>query len=51
MYPNPLYKKGRKAAMESFLKRESIYYTETYKKEKEKLARQNIEREIEEILN
>ena len=50
MYPFVLYKKGRKKAMRHFLERDSIYQTPFYQKEKEAQARQNIEREIKELL-
>lgn len=50
MFPSVLYKKGRRAAMEKFLEREWIYQTANYRKEKENLARTNIEREINEML-
>ena len=50
MYPFALYKNGRKKAMRHFLKRENIYQTPFYQKEKEVQARKNIEREIEELL-
>lgn len=50
MYPFVLYKNGRKKAMRHFLERESIYQTPVYQKEREGLARRNIEREIEELL-
>ena len=50
MYPFVLYKNGRKKAMRHFLERDSIYQTSFYQKEKEVQARQNIEREIRELL-
>ncbi|MCG8327696.1 MAG: hypothetical protein MI974_08430 [Chitinophagales bacterium] len=50
MYPMPVYKKGRKAAMTQFLEREFIYCTEVYREQKEYQARMNIMREIEEVL-
>jgi len=49
MYPNFLYKKGRKKAMEHFLKRPTIYQTAMYQ-QKEAQARANIQREINELL-
>ena len=51
IYPISMYKKGRRSAMLSFLKRDSIYHTAYFKREKEESARQNILRELEEILN
>jgi predicted metal-dependent HD superfamily phosphohydrolase len=44
IYPDFLYKKGRKKAMQSFLERERIFYF--YDEEYEKRARKNIEDEI-----
>jgi len=49
MYPSFLYKKGRKKAMEHFLKRPAIYQTAIYQ-QKEAQARENIQREIDELL-
>lgn len=51
MYPMPVYKKGRKAAMIQFLEREFIYCTEVYREQKEYQARMNIKREIKEMLS
>jgi len=50
IYPNFLYRKGRKKALASFLEREKIYQTEWYKKNCEPQARQNVIREIKELL-
>jgi len=44
--PYPIYRKGRKEAMLKFLKRDTIFYTEYYQKNKEEKARENIKREI-----
>jgi len=49
MYPKLLYNKGRKAALESFLDREQIYYTNPYR-EKEQKAIGNIKQEMEDLL-
>lgn len=46
IYPDFMYKKGRKKAMLHFLERESIYFTTLYQNKFENQARQNIEREI-----
>ncbi|MEM5566504.1 hypothetical protein WNY78_15385 [Psychroserpens sp. AS72] len=46
IYPDFIYKKGRKKAMQHFLERESIYFTILYQNKFETQARQNIEREI-----
>lgn len=45
-YPNFMYKKGRKKALEHFLEREKIYHTDEYYKLFEKAARDNITKEI-----
>ena len=45
MYPLKAYKAGRKAVLESFLKRKNIYLTEEFKKI-EKRARKNLKNEI-----
>jgi predicted metal-dependent HD superfamily phosphohydrolase len=47
MYPKAMYYKGRKRAMESFLDRPSIYFTELFRSEFEAKARENVEREVE----
>ena len=50
MYPGPLFRKGRKQAMQHFLERPNIYQSAIYRQEKEAQARANIQREIEELL-
>lgn len=45
IYPNVLYKPGRKKVLESFLSREKIYLTEDFK-EREENARKNLKKEI-----
>ncbi len=50
MYPSPLFKNGRKKAMGKFLERTTIYQTPFYQTEKEAKARENIKREMEELL-
>jgi len=50
IYPNFLYRKGRKKALASFLERKKIYQTEWYQENCEPQARQNIRKEIEELL-
>ena len=47
MYPRPIYNKGRKAALQQFLKRPFIYQTDEYRERKEEKARENILREVE----
>ncbi len=46
MYPGPIYRKGRRVAMEHFLEREFIYQTELFRKKNEEKARMNIKKEI-----
>ncbi|WP_298756107.1 hypothetical protein [uncultured Psychroserpens sp.] len=46
IYPDFMYKRGRKEAMQHFLKRKSIYFTQLYRDKFEQQARQNIEKEI-----
>ncbi len=50
MYPAPLFKSGRKKAMGKFLERSSIYQTPFYRETKEAKARENIKKEMEELL-
>ena len=45
VYPDKLYKPGRKAVLESFLKKDKIYLTPEFKK-REKTARINLQNEI-----
>ncbi len=46
IYPDFMYKKGRKKAMMHFLEREQIYFTSEFKKRFENQARENISKEI-----
>lgn len=48
--PSYLYKKNRKKVLHHFLEREQIYFTEIFKNKYEKIARENIKFEIDEIL-
>ena len=50
MYPGPLFRKGRKQAMQHFLERPNIYQSSFYQQEKEAQARANIQRELRELL-
>jgi len=50
MYPSPLFKNGRKKAMGKFLERPTIYQTPFYQGNREAKARENIKREMEELL-
>jgi predicted metal-dependent HD superfamily phosphohydrolase len=47
IYPNILYKPGRKKVLKHFLERESLYFTEQFKIKFEKQARENLKKEIE----
>ena len=47
IYPNILYKPGRKKVLKHFLERESLYFTEQFKIKFEKQARSNLIQEIE----
>ena len=42
-----MYNPGRKKVLEHFLKRESLYFTDSFKNEYEIQARENLKREIE----
>lgn len=46
IYPNMLYKPGRKKALQHFLENPSIYQTEVFKTKYEVKARENIQKEI-----
>lgn len=46
LYPDLLYKPGRKKVLENFLHRDVIYFTDKYRVLYEKQARKNIEKEI-----
>lgn len=46
IYPDILYKPGRKKALEHFLEHEYIYQTETFRNRYEQQARENIQKEI-----
>lgn len=46
IYPNFMYKSGRKKALVHFLEKEVIYQTETFRTQYEKQARENIQTEI-----
>lgn len=47
IYPNFMYKSGRKKVLSHFLERDSLYFTESFKTKYETQARANLEREIE----
>ncbi|MEM6719804.1 MAG: hypothetical protein AAF611_10835 [Bacteroidota bacterium] len=46
MFPNFMYKKGRKKVLQHFLARPRIYYTEKYNDLWEAVARENIQKEL-----
>lgn len=46
IYPNFMYKKGRKDVLKHFLERKTLYFTEVYQNKFEKQARQNLLKEI-----
>ncbi len=46
MYPNFLYKRGRKAVLHHFLDKESIYLTAYFRRHHESQARDNLRREL-----
>lgn len=47
IYPNFMYKKGRKRVLEHFLKRKKLFQTELYQTTFETKARENIKKELE----
>ena len=47
IYPNFMYKKGRKKVLQHFLERDALFFTEKYKTNFEQQARENLKREIE----
>lgn len=49
IYPDFLYKPGRKKVLEHFLQQDRIYKTDLFYEKWEKLARQNIRSELEEL--
>ncbi|WP_420571009.1 hypothetical protein [Kordia sp.] len=46
IYPNFMYKKGRKKVLQHFLERPRIYYTKKYHDLWEAIARENIQKEL-----
>ncbi|MGH1387116.1 HD domain-containing protein [Kordia sp.] len=46
MFPDFMYKKGRKKVLQHFLERPRIYYTEKYHNLWETIARENIQKEL-----
>ena len=49
MYPNFLYKKGRRGVLNHFLEREQIYFTSHFQDNYEMTARQNLNWELENL--
>ncbi|MFD0863285.1 hypothetical protein ACFQ1M_13815 [Sungkyunkwania multivorans] len=47
IYPDFIYKKGRKKVLQQFLERKRLYFTDMYFERLEEKARLNIERELE----
>ena len=47
IYPDFMYKKGRKKVLKHFLKRKTLYFTELYQTKFEKQARENLLKELE----
>lgn len=47
IYPDFMYKSGRKKVLRHFLERDNLYFTKTYKLQFENKARENIKRELE----
>ncbi|WNH08780.1 hypothetical protein [Thalassobellus suaedae] len=47
MFPDFIYKKGRKKVLQHFLERKTLYFTEFYKNKFEQQARENLLKEIE----
>ena len=47
IYPNILYKPGRKKVLKHFLERDSLFFTERFKTKFENQARENLKKEIE----
>lgn len=51
MFPTPMYKRGRKVALQKFLNRPFIYQSESYRENKEAMAKANLHKEIETLLS
>ena len=50
MYPGPMYRRGRKEVLSSFLERERFYLTDEHQRKWEVAARANLAREVGELL-
>jgi len=49
IYPNFIYKPGRKKVLLHFLERETLYFTKAFKNKFENQARKNLQKEIEKL--
>ncbi|MBV7268964.1 hypothetical protein KCG49_07170 [Winogradskyella sp. WHY3] len=49
IYPNFIYKSGRKKVLQHFLECKTLYFTEAYKMKYENQARENLKKEIEQL--
>jgi len=49
IFPDELYHAGRKSVLENFLKKENIFLSQFFKDNFEKQAKENVQRELEEI--
>ena len=49
IYPDFMYKSGRKKVLQHFLERETLYFTEAYQVTHENRARENLKKELQEI--
>ncbi|EDP72635.1 hypothetical protein FBALC1_16077 [Flavobacteriales bacterium ALC-1] len=47
IYPDFMYKPGRKKVLTHFLERKTLYFTENFRSKYEKQARENLQKEIE----
>ncbi len=45
-YPDPVYKEGRKLALQKVLASDNMFYTDEFRQEMEQKARENINREV-----
>ncbi|MEM6380531.1 MAG: hypothetical protein AAF705_20265, partial [Bacteroidota bacterium] len=50
MFPTLMYKRGRKMALTQFLQRPFIYHTDTFRENRETIAKTNLQREIDTLL-
>ena len=50
MFPNFLYKKGRRGVLNHFLNRENIFFTSHFQNQYENIARENLNWELENLI-